>query len=80
MPAMAELLTFIAAALVDEPDEVRVEEETSDDGTVLKLTVRQQDIGKVIGKQGRTARAIRNLMQAAAALRDERVHIHFVDA
>jgi len=77
---MAELLTFIAAALVDEPDEVRVEEETSDDGTVLKLTVRQQDIGKVIGKQGRTARAIRNLMQAAAALRDERVHIHFVDA
>lgn len=77
---MAELLQFLAAQLVDCPDEVKVESEEQPDGLVLKLTVRPSDIGKVIGKQGRTARAIRNLMQAAAALREERVHIHFVDA
>lgn len=77
---MAELLTFLAAQLVDFPDEVNVDSEEQDDGLVLKLSVRPSDIGKVIGKQGRTARAIRNLMQAAAQLRDVRVHVHFVDA
>lgn len=77
---MAELLVFLASQLVDFPEDVKVESAEQEDGLVLKLTVRQSDIGKVIGKQGRTARAIRNLMQAAAALREERVHITFVDA
>ena len=77
---MVELLSFLACQLVDFPDDVNVESEEQEDGLHLRLSVRQSDIGKVIGKQGRTARAIRNLMQAAAALRNQRVHIAFVDA
>lgn len=77
---MADLLRYIVGILVDFPDDVVIGESTSDEGLVLELSVRQTDIGKVIGKQGRTARAIRNIMQAAAALRKERVHVHFVDA
>jgi predicted RNA-binding protein YlqC (UPF0109 family) len=74
------LLAYIAGALVDHPDEVAVEHELSDDAIVLRLHVRQTDIGKVIGKQGRTARAIRNLLQAAANERNLNVQLHFVDA
>ena len=77
---MAELLQYLACVLVDDPDAVRVEEETVDDVVVLRLSVRREDIGKVIGKQGRTARAIRNLLHAAAARYDQRVQLHFVDA
>ncbi len=77
---MGELLKFIAGILVDHPEDVVVEEEKTEEGVVLKLSVRQTDIGKVIGKQGRTARAIRNVMQAAAELRDVHVNVHFVDA
>lgn len=77
---MAELLVFLATQLVDFPQDVKVDSEEQDDTLVLRLHVRQSDIGKVIGKQGRTARAIRNVMQAAAQLHDARVQIQFVDA
>ncbi|MDV9785137.1 KH domain-containing protein [Clostridioides difficile] len=57
---MKELVVDIAKALVDNPDSVVVEEFEDNDGIVLKLTVAQEDMGKVIGKQGRIAKAIRN--------------------
>ncbi len=77
---MREFLHYLASVLVDHPEDVRVEEETGEQGVVLRLFVRREDIGKVIGKQGRTARAIRNLVHAAAALRQQRVTVHFVDS
>ena len=63
---MKEMVEFIAKALVDEPDQVRVAEIEGEKITVIELRVAQGDLGKVIGKQGRTARAIRALLNAAA--------------
>lgn len=64
---MKELLETIARALVQYPDEVRVSEEQKQDELVLTLSVHPQDMGKVIGKSGRIAKAIRSVMSAAAA-------------
>jgi predicted RNA-binding protein YlqC (UPF0109 family) len=69
-----ELLEFIARELVDEPDAVQVEEVEDDRGVVLTLRVAQDDMGKVIGRGGRTARAIRAVMKAAGL----RTGIHHV--
>lgn len=63
---MKELVEFIAKALVDEPDKVQVREVEGERVTVIELRVAQGDLGKVIGKQGRTARSIRTLLNAAA--------------
>ena len=63
---MRTLIEQIAKALVDVPDQVAVEAVDEDDGTVLELKVAEQDLGKVIGKQGRTARAMRTLLGAAS--------------
>lgn len=63
---MKELVEFIAKALVDEPDQVRVSEVEGERITVIELRVAPGDLGKVIGKQGRTARSIRTLLSAAA--------------
>lgn len=60
---MKELVVDIAKALVDNPDSVVVEEFEDNDGIVLKLTVAQEDMGKVIGKQGRIAKAIRTVVR-----------------
>lgn len=68
---MKELLEFLARSLVDNPDEVRVEQIDSADGVLLRLTVAKEDVGKVIGKQGRIARAIRTVVKASA-VRDGR--------
>ena len=65
MSAMKDLLEEIAKALVDSPDEVQVTEVEGEQTTVLELRVRNEDLGKVIGRQGRTARAIRTLLSAA---------------
>ena len=62
---MKELLELIARSLVDRPDEVVVTEVERDDETVLELRVFADDLGKVIGKQGRTARSIRTLLSSA---------------
>jgi hypothetical protein len=61
-----ELVREIARALVDEPAEVQVESVDRDDNTVLKLRVAPQDVGKVIGKQGRTARSMRTILGAVS--------------
>ena len=63
--SMKELTEMIARALVDNPDDVTVNEVEGEATTVLELRVAQQDLGKVIGKQGRTARAVRTILSAA---------------
>jgi predicted RNA-binding protein YlqC (UPF0109 family) len=63
--AMKDLLEEIARALVDNPEDVQVAEVEGEQTTVLELRVRNEDLGKVIGRQGRTARAIRTLLAAA---------------
>ncbi|MBT8344687.1 MAG: KH domain-containing protein [Desulfofustis sp.] len=64
---MKTLVEHIAEALVDKPDQVNVVESENGDMINLELTVAQEDLGKVIGKQGRTARAMRSILSAAAA-------------
>lgn len=63
---MQELITEIARALVDDPDAVLVESVEREENTVLKLRVAPQDVGKVIGKQGRTARSMRTILGAVS--------------
>ena len=70
---MKELIEVIARALVDRPDEVVVTETESDKAIVLELHVAQSDMGKVIGKQGRIAKAIRAVVKAAASREDKKV-------
>jgi uncharacterized protein len=75
-----ELLTYLAQGLVDEPEEVSVERFDEDDGTVvLELAVAGDDYGKVIGRGGRTAQALRTVVKAAAAGDKRRVVIDIVD-
>ena len=76
---MADLLAWIARQLVDDPDAVRVETEERDDATVLRLHVAPDDVGKVIGRQGRIARALRTLVRASGARRDRRVVLEIAD-
>ena len=76
---MKELIEVIAKALVDYPEEVAVTEKESDRGVVLELRVAQSDMGKVIGKQGRIAKAIRSVVKAAASKEDRKVTVDIVD-
>ncbi len=64
---MKDLIKYIAQALVDQPEEVSVEEVEGNQTSVLELKVAKEDLGKVIGKQGRTARAMRTILSAASA-------------
>ena len=63
---MKELIRFIAQALVDNPEQVQVNEIEGEQTSVIELRVAKEDLGKVIGKQGRTARAIRTILSAAS--------------
>ena len=64
---MKDLINYIAQALVDRPEEVSVTEVEGNQTSVLELKVAKEDLGKVIGKQGRTARAMRTILSAASA-------------
>jgi len=64
--SMKELITYIAQALVDYPDQVQVSEIEGEQTSVIELKVAQEDLGKVIGKQGRTARAMRTILSAVS--------------
>jgi uncharacterized protein len=75
-----ELLDYLARNLVDRPDEVRVERTERDGTVVLRLHVAEDDIGKVIGRQGRIARALRTLARASGGRRQERTLLEIVDA
>ena len=70
---MAELVKYIACCLVDHPDLVEVREVPGDQALILELRVAPEDMGKVIGKQGRIAKAIRVVMRAAAVRVDEKI-------
>ncbi len=70
---MKRLLEIIAKSLVDHPDEVVVTETENEKGILLQLKVNPQDMGKVIGKQGRTARSIRTLVKASASSDDKKI-------
>ena len=70
---MTDLLAYLARELVDDPEAVRVEEEERDDALVLVLHVAPDDVGKVIGRQGRIARALRTLVRASSARDGRRV-------
>ncbi|MBM4320691.1 MAG: KH domain-containing protein [Deltaproteobacteria bacterium] len=63
---MKELITYIAQALVDHPESVQVSEIEGEQTSILELRVAREDLGKVIGKQGRTARAMRTILSAAS--------------
>jgi len=76
---LAELLAELARRLVDEPEAVRVEQEERDDLVVLRLFVAQDDVGKVIGRQGRIARALRQIVRAAGGRDRRRVVLEIVD-
>jgi uncharacterized protein len=75
---MKELVTAIAKALVDNPDAVSVNETFSNDTIILELKVAQEDMGKVIGKQGRIAKAIRTVVKAAATRDNKRVIVEII--
>ncbi|MBV8085135.1 MAG: KH domain-containing protein [Chloroflexi bacterium] len=75
---MRELIEFVAQNLVSKPDEVKVEEVDSGRQTVVELTVARSDVGKVIGKQGRTARALRSLLKVAAAKQGKRASLEIL--
>ena len=79
MSEASELVVLIARALVDRADDVHVEEIPGQRGTVLELAVAKEDIGKVIGKDGRTAQAIRTVLSAATAKSGRRVQLDIVD-
>ncbi len=75
---MKELVEIIARALVDNPDEVVVTESTEGRNTVIKLHVAASDMGKVIGKQGRIAKAIRSVVKAASSRDKKNVEVEIV--
>ena len=70
---MRELLTFVAQSLVDHPDQVVVRETEGPEAVILELSVAEDDMGKVIGKQGRIAKAIRSVVKAAASKEEKKV-------
>ena len=76
---MAELLEWIARRLVDEPDAVRVSTEEREDAIVFHLHVAPDDVGKVIGKQGRIARALRSIVRASGARVEQRHLLEIAD-
>jgi hypothetical protein len=76
---MKELIKFIAKALVDKPDQVEVTEVEGERTSVLELKVAKEDLGKIIGKQGRTARAIRTILAAASAKINKRVVLEIME-
>jgi uncharacterized protein len=75
----ANVLRFVAEQLVDHPDAVRIDVDEDERETVLELHVHDEDLGKVIGKRGRTAKALRTLVKAAGALDDDNVTVEIVD-
>ncbi len=76
---MKDLIGYIAQALVDNPDQVVVSEVEGNQTSVLELQVAKEDLGKVIGKQGRTARAMRTILSAASAKIKKRTVLEIIE-
>jgi predicted RNA-binding protein YlqC (UPF0109 family) len=79
MANLKELVQFIAKALVDHPEQVNVVEVEGEQTSVLELRVAKEDMGKVIGKQGRTARAIRTVLTAAATKAKKKAVLEIIE-
>ncbi len=79
MDQLSDLVSFIAKALVDDPDAVEVEAIEGDKTIILELTVGDGDLGKVIGKDGRTARAMRTLLSATCAKQSKRAVLEILE-
>ncbi len=79
MSKMQELVEFVAKSLVDHPDKVEVREIEGEKTTVIELKVAPEDLGKVIGRQGRTARAIRTLLSAVARKSNKRAVLEILE-
>jgi predicted RNA-binding protein YlqC (UPF0109 family) len=75
---MKDLLEYIIKSIVAEPDAVKITEETSEEGLLIKLEVAPDDKGRVIGRQGRVAQALRTLLRVKAAKEDTRVRLEIV--
>ncbi len=75
---MVKLVEIIAKALVDQPDAVEVNEVQGEQSLIIELKVAQEDMGKVIGKQGRIAKSIRTVVKAAAAKENKRVMVEII--
>jgi predicted RNA-binding protein YlqC (UPF0109 family) len=75
---MKELVEYIVKALVDKPDEVNVAETQGESLTILEISASQEDVGKVIGREGRIANAIRTVVKAAAAKQQKRVTVEIL--
>jgi predicted RNA-binding protein YlqC (UPF0109 family) len=78
-PTLRELIDYLARGLVDHPEEVEVEEVEETDALVFELKVAEEDLGKVIGKQGRTAKALRTILSAASAKTRRRVILEILE-
>jgi len=76
---MKELITYIAKALVDKPEEVVVTEIEGEQTSVIELKVAKEDVGEVIGKQGRTARAMRTILSAASTKINKRSVLEIIE-
>jgi predicted RNA-binding protein YlqC (UPF0109 family) len=74
-----EIVEYLARRLVDDPEAVKVEEVEREGAVVVQLSVAPDDVGKVIGRQGRIARALRTVVRASAARRDQRVLLEIVE-
>ncbi|SET57894.1 KH domain-containing protein [[Clostridium] polysaccharolyticum] len=75
---MKELVKVIATSLVEKPDEVAVTESENENGVTVELKVAAEDMGKVIGKQGRIAKAIRTVVKAAASKEEKKVTVEII--
>jgi hypothetical protein len=76
---LKELIRTIAVELVDHPDQVEVREITTENNSVIELRVAKEDIGKVIGKEGRTAQSMRTILAAVSTKLGKRAHLDIVD-
>ena len=76
---MKQLVETIAKALVDDPNQVKATEELEDEATVIKLTVAKEDMGRIIGKEGRTAKAIRTLLNAVSTKDNKKAILKIVE-
>jgi predicted RNA-binding protein YlqC (UPF0109 family) len=79
MTATAELVAYLARRLVEKPDDVRVEEDEDDGELVIRLRVAPEDVGRVIGRGGRIARALRTVVRACGVNEDRRVLLEIVE-
>ena len=78
-PAMKDLVEFLAQQLVNDPDAVDVKETLGDTASILELRVAKEDLGRVIGKQGRTAKSIRTILNAVASRTNRKVVLEIIE-